>query len=116
MRRLLPLALVLIGFAAAPARAEIWVVIENPNRAGQQDYYEIYDRVCDVTLPAVVVRGHGAATVSICVGVAAHGSIKIRVIGESDWITGPDLHGWSVIEAPRRPMTLNRKSPTQDDD
>ena len=104
------------ALGGAPARAEIWIVIENPNSAAQQDYFEVYDRVCDVALPAVVVRGHGSASLPICGGVAAPGSIRIRFAGEADWIDVPNLHGWSVVEAPRRPMSLKKKSPALDDE
>jgi hypothetical protein len=107
-------ALALLG--ASTARAEIWIVIENPNSAKQQDYFEVYDRVCDITLPAVVIRGHGAANLSICGGISAPGSIRIRVSGESAWTDVVGLHSWSVVEAPRRPMTLRRKAPLMDDD
>jgi hypothetical protein len=111
-RRLGRLAAVLaaIGLAlvAPAARAEIWIIIENPNSAAQQDYFEVYDRVCDLALPAVIIRGHGAANLSVCG--------RIRVSGETDWTDVTGLHGWSVVEAPRRPMTLPRKSPLYDDD
>ena len=115
-RRILLVIGLLATLGALPARAEIWVVIENPNSAAQQDYFEIYDRVCDVTLPAVVVRGHGSASVSVCGGIATPGSIRIRFVGENAWTDVPGLHSWSVVEAPRRPMTLRRASPLRDDD
>ncbi len=105
-----------LGLVAPAARAEIWIIIENPNSAAQQDYFEVYDRVCDVALPAVIIRGHGAANLSVCGGIASPGSIRIRVSGENAWIDVTGLHSWSVVEAPRRPMTLPRKSPLYDDD
>jgi hypothetical protein len=63
-----------------------------------------------------------SASFAICGGVASAdgaitaGSINIRYAGETDWTTISGLHSWSVIEAPRRPMNLRRKSPALDDD
>jgi hypothetical protein len=104
--------------AAAPgsARAEIWVVLENPNSAAAQDLYELFDRVCNVELPAVALRGHGAASFPICGGLSKPGSLKIRYSGEDVWTEIGGLHGWSVIEAPRRPMGTRIKPPPADDD
>jgi len=101
---------------AAPARAEIWVVLENPNSAAAQDLYELFDRVCNVDLPAVALRGHGSESFPICGGLGRPGSLKIRYAGEDNWTEVTGLHGWSVIEAPRRPMGQRLKPRPADDD
>jgi hypothetical protein len=114
------LAGLLLGAAlaagAAPARAEIWVVLENPNSAAAEDLYELYDRVCNVDLAPVALRGHGSASFPICGGLDEPGSLKIRYSGEATWTEIPGLHGWTVIEAPRRPMGMPRKPPASDDE
>ena len=106
----------LIGASTPPARAEIWVVLEDPNSTAAQDVYEVYDRVCNVDLPSVALRGHGSASFPICGGLDAPGSLKIRYSGEATWTEIVGLHGWSVIEAPRRPMGMPRKPPRNDDE
>jgi len=106
----------LAAAGAAPARAEIWVVLENPNSAASEDLYELYDRVCNVDLAPVALRGHGSASFPICGGLDAPGSLKIRYSGEATWTEVPGLHGWAVIEAPRRPMGMPRKPPPSDDE
>lgn len=106
----------LIAVGAAPARAEIWIVLENPNSGPIQDEYELYDRVCSIDLPPVVLRGHGSVSFPICGGLNAPGSVRIRYAGEATWTDVIGLHGWSVIEAPRRPMGMPRKPPPSDDD
>jgi hypothetical protein len=110
------LAGLLLALAATPAAAEIWIVIENPNSPPNRDYYELFDRVCNQPIPSVALRGMSSTSVSICGGLGSAGSINIRYSGETDWTTLNGLHGWSTIEAPRRPMTLKRKSPALDDD
>ena len=106
--------LLLVG--APPAAAEIWIVLQNPNSPPQRDAFELFDKVCNLPLPSIAVRGMASASFSICGGVASAGSINIRYAGETDWTTLTGLHSWSVIEAPRRPMNLGRKSPFQDED
>lgn len=101
---------------AVPARAEIWIVLENPNSPPARDYFEMFDRVCNQPLPSVAIRGLASTSFPICGGLGSAGSINIRYSGETDWITITGLHGWSTVEAPRRPMTLRRKSPLMDDD
>jgi hypothetical protein len=106
----------LLGVAAAPARAEIWVVLENPNSPPERDFFEVFDRVCNTPVPAIAVRGLATASFSICGGLGNAGSINIRYAGEGSWTTISGLHGWSSFEAPRRPMSLKRKSPLMDQD
>ena len=106
----------LLAAGAPPARAEIWIVLEDPNSSAAQDVYELYDRVCNVDLPSVALRGHGSASFPICGGLDAPGSVKIRYSGAATWTEIVGLHGWSVIEAPRRPMGMPRKPPRNDDD
>lgn len=113
-RALLAASLLLAGTAAA--RADIWIVLENPNSPPQRDHFELFDRVCNTPLPAVAIRGLASASFPICGGLGTAGSINIRYAGEVDWTTLSGLHGWSVVEAPRRPMTLKRKSPLMDQD
>jgi hypothetical protein len=100
----------------APGHAEIWIVLENPNSAAGQDVFELFDRVCNVELPAVALRGHGAASFPICGGLDEPGSLRIRYSGDSAWTDVRSLHGWTVIEAPRRPMGMPRKPTPQDGD
>lgn len=109
--------LVLAG-STAPARAEIWVVLENPNRMGRApDVYELFDRVCNVELPSVSVRGQTATSFPICGGLGEPGNLRIRYAGEQEWTDVPRLHGWSVIEAPRRPIGATRRpAPSGSDD
>ena|SRR5579872_2033444 len=93
----------------APARAEIWVVVENPNRmARAPDVFELFDRVCNVELPSVSLRGQASTSFPICGGLGAPGNLRIRYAGEQEWVDVPRLHGWSVIEAPRRPIGATR--------
>lgn len=117
MIRALALALAAGLLLAGPAaRAEIWIVLENPNSPPARDYFEMFDRVCNQPLPSIAIRGLASASFPICGGLGDAGSINIRYSGETDWTTITGLHGWSTIEAPRRPMTLRRKSPLMDDD
>jgi hypothetical protein len=119
IRGVLMAGLLLAG--APAARAEIWIVLQNPNLPPQRDDYELFDKVCNLPLPSIAVRGMASASFPICGGVASgsvsiSGSINIRYAGETDWTTISGLHSWSVIEAPRRPMNLRRPSPFQDED
>ncbi|HUA55124.1 MAG TPA: hypothetical protein VMB81_23280 [Candidatus Sulfotelmatobacter sp.] len=112
-------ALIGLGLAggAPAARAEIWVVLDNPNRmGGAPDVYELFDRVCNVELPSVTVRGQSSASFSICGGLGEPGSVRIRYAGEHEWIDVPRLHGWSVIEAPLRPMGARPLTPAGSDE
>ena len=111
------LGLMLAG-GGTPARAEIWVVLENPNRmARAPDVFELFDRVCNVELPSVSVRGQASTSFPICGGCGAPGNLRIRYAGEQEWVDVPRLHGWSVIEAPRRPIGATRRSaPSASDD
>jgi hypothetical protein len=110
------LAGALAGGLASPGRAEIWVVLENPNSAAGQDLFELYDRRCNLDLPAVALRGHGSTSFPICGGLDEAGSLRIRYSGEATWTDVTGLHGWSVIEAPRRPMGMPRKPTALDDE
>jgi hypothetical protein len=92
------------------------VVLENPNSAGMSDLYELYDRVCDVALPPVSLRGHASTSLSICGGFDKPGSVRVRYSGEERWLDMTGLHGWSVIEAPRRPMGMPRRPSKTDED
>jgi hypothetical protein len=95
---------------------EIWVVLENPNSARGHDLLVLFDKVCNVELPAVSLRGHGSESFPICGGLGQPGALRIRYSGEQVWTDVDALHGWAVIEAPRRPMGLSLKPVPLDDE
>jgi hypothetical protein len=115
-RRLLAACLLAaLAMAPAGARAEMSVAVENNNGRGTLDHFEVFDVVCGQSLSSLTLAGRTSGTITVCGDLDQPGEVRIRYDGEMDWTDYAELHSWSVIELPERPLSRVRHKPRDDD-